>query len=363
MSESVPSSITGFANRRIRTDSVASFTYFEEPQESVLLDENEVITDQSDEDDDPLVSPEADDDGDLEAGHVSMRRRKSSGFSRLSVEDPLLYRHDSTKSNTSVYGSAGRTSQKIRIMTEDLTIVIAGFNSSYSGLAGYIALCVCTFGLGYLLFRWLPRWHVRLVGSQRPLQECSWVVIEVSFERPVHRKLSAYLGQNQWGEFTTHRVQVEQYGHSVSTVFGSQEKIKSREYDDEEDDPVVAALRFLDYRYIRFIFHPLKDKFVLNSSWKDPTWTNVKSIKAGLDTDERLKREKVFGMNIIDIEQKSVPQLLIDEVRFILLFSLSYILIISGLPSILRISGCQSHFMVTRRVLLLRSVYILDLDH
>ena len=122
-----------------------------------------------------------------------------------------------------------------------------------------------------------------------------------------------------------HYIHVEQYGHSVSTVFGSQEKPILQDFE-EDDDPVMVVLRFLDYRYIRFVFHPLKDRFVLNSSWKDPTWTNVKSIRAGLDTDERLKREKVFGMNLIDIEQKSAPQLLVDEVCFALsLFLLVYL--------------------------------------
>ena len=91
------------------------------------------------------------------------------------------------------------------------------------------------------------------------------------------------------------------------------EKRRLHEYD-EDDDPVMMQLRFLDYRYIRFCYHPLKDKFVLSSDWKDPTWTNVKSIRAGLDSDERYRREQVFGMNQIDIKQKSIPQLLIDEV-------------------------------------------------
>lgn len=104
----------------------------------------------------------------------------------------------------------------------------------------------------------------------------------------------------------------EEYGHSVSTVFGSQGKGVLRDYD-EEDDPVMQNLRFLDYRYIRFVFHPLKDKFVLNSNFKDPTWTDVKSIRSGLDSDERHKREQVFGKNMIDIKQKSVIQLLFDE--------------------------------------------------
>ena len=74
----------------------------------------------------------------------------------------------------------------------------------------------------------------------------------------------------------------------------------------------MDALRFLDYRYIRFIYHPQKDKFVLNTSWNSSR--DVKCIRIGLSADERLKRHKIYGMNIIDIEQKSVAQLLFDEV-------------------------------------------------
>ena len=57
----------------------------------------------------------------------------------------------------------------------------------------------------------------------------------------------------------------------------------------------------------------MKDKFVLNSNFKDPSWTDVKSIRAGLDGEERHKREQVFGKNLINIQQKSVVQLLVDE--------------------------------------------------
>lgn len=106
----------------------------------------------------------------------------------------------------------------------------------------------------------------------------------------------------------------QQYGHSVSTVFGSVgEKTRLRGFD-EEDDPVMLHLRFLDYRYIRFCFHPLKDRFVLSSNWKDPSWTDAKSIRVGLDGDERHQREQVFGLNLVDVQQKSIPQLLVDEV-------------------------------------------------
>ena len=111
-----------------------------------------------------------------------------------------------------------------------------------------------------------------------------------------------------------HQIVTIQYGHVASTVFGLRGK-KSLSLDyDEDDDPVMTHLRFLDYRYVAFCYHPLKDKFVLCSDWKDPKWTDVKSIRAGLDSDERHRREQIFGKNQIDIQEKSIPQLLVDEV-------------------------------------------------
>lgn len=62
----------------------------------------------------------------------------------------------------------------------------------------------------------------------------------------------------------------------------------------------------------------MKDRFVLSNSWKDPAWTDVKSIRAGIGSDEKENREHVFGKNIIDIKQKTIPQLLVDEVRILL---------------------------------------------
>jgi len=82
---------------------------------------------------------------------------------------------------------------------------------------------------------------------------------------------------------------------------------------DEEEDPVMEQLHFLDYRYIRFCFNPLKDRFLMTNTWKDPTWNNVEVIRNGIDSDEKESRELVFGRNLIDIEQKSVGQLLVDE--------------------------------------------------
>ncbi|KAI9837580.1 MAG: hypothetical protein M1819_007231 [Sarea resinae] len=290
MSESVPTSIASFAHHRTRTGSTASFAYFQEDEEPVEWPEDEAIVDDS-EDEDELGG----NDIDLESQSISRHHRKSSTYSRLSAQDSLLTRHDSATTDASGSRRAGRISQKIYILTEDLTIVVAGFTTSMIGFVVYAIICTLTLGLGFLLFRWLPRWRVRLIGSPSPLRACTWVVVE-----------------NEWGEFGVLDVSKQKYGLPVSSVFGYKEKGRLQDYDDN-DDPVINNLRSLDYRYIRFCYHPLKDKFVLSNKWKDPGWTDVKAVRVGLDGDEKEKRAQVFGENNLDIQEKSIPQLLVDE--------------------------------------------------
>lgn len=106
-------------------------------------------------------------------------------------------------------------------------------------------------------------------------------------------------------------VEKKLYGRPMSTVFGSTEKQLLL---DDEHDPVITELRMLNYRYVRLFFNQQKAKFVLFTGWKDPNWTDTRAVRSGLDIDERHVREVVFGNNDIDIEEKSIPQLLVDEV-------------------------------------------------
>ena len=291
---------------------MASFTYFQEDDESPEWSEDQAIVDEED-DTDYGKQPREDIDHDLESGIISSQKRKTSDFPKSTAEEPLLHRHDSTKTDASGFGRGARFSQKIYVVSEDLTVVVAGFTTKPLGLILYLTVCILSLGLGYLILRWLPHWRVRLTGSPKPLRECEWVVLEV---RQRHRKskTAAKVDQNQWGEFMVQKIGTAQYGHVASTVFGLREK-KSLSLDyDEDDDPVMTHLRFLDYRYISFCFHPLRDRFVMCSDWKDPNWTDVKSIRVGINSDERHRREQIFGKNQINIKQKSVPKLLVDEV-------------------------------------------------
>ena len=299
--------MSAFSHRRARADSTTSFVYYDENDEtqdpdtpSLLEGEDEYprrsIGDIGDlefgevlEDDDDS----ADRDYDVEPDDYVLRRR-SSTLSRSSVRAHLL-RRDSVATERSSR-VAGRSSQKLYMKNEDLTIAIAGFRTSRVGFSLYICLCVITGGLGYLLLRWLPRWYVAVVGQASNLRDCDWVVIE-----------------NEWGEMVILDVQVKSYGRPLSSVFGLSEKMFAESFDDDTD-PLIHDLRTLDYRYIRLCFHPLKDKFIMTNGWKDPEWTDVRIARAGLDSDEKNLREILFGNNLIDIEQKPTSQLLVDEV-------------------------------------------------
>jgi cation-transporting ATPase 13A2 len=299
MSESVPTSISSFAHRRARADSTTSFAYYDETlDEDADVEEDAIAEEYGEIEYDGYTVEELDE---LENGGSptpSRRRRKSSGFSgRSSVDRPLLNRQSSGSSTGSADGTRGRrTNQKIYILTEDLTIVVAGFDTSRIGFAIYLAICTVTVGLAWLVFQWIPKWKVALVGRAAPLKECAWLVIE-----------------NQWGEFAVQQIDEQEYGRSLSSVFGVPEKDRHRDYD-EDFDPVIRQLRCLDYRYIRFCYNPLKDKFVLANTWQDPAWTNVTALREGLDTEERDYRELVFGKNMIDLAEKPLGQLLVEEV-------------------------------------------------
>ena len=175
MSESVPSSITGFASRRrARTDSLTSFTYYEETNNGPDAEEETI----SDSEEAPsAIESDSDEASDTDVRTKSLSpRRKSSSYSMFSVEDPLLH---CTATSSSLTERGDSTSQKSYIVTEDMTIVIAGFKTSPLGYAFYLFLCCSTLGVAYLLMRWLPRWKVNMIGNVAALRECSWVVIEV----------------------------------------------------------------------------------------------------------------------------------------------------------------------------------------
>lgn len=317
VAESLPTSVSAFHRRRPRADSTTSFTYYQGDEDDE--DEPEILPGQHDrahrdslsDVGDMRFGEEDEDSLDIEDARLSdeyILRRRSSTFSRSSVHDRLL-RTDSSRTFASGRMD-GRQSQKVYMVNEDLTIAIAGFRTSRIGHIVYVLLCICSLGLAWLLLRWLPRWHVKLLGQPCALGASDWVVIEVR-ESQLMQQHSTNAAQNSWGEMVVLDVEKKLYGRPMSTIFGSGEKVYAM---DDDPDPIVDELRMLNYRYVRLFYHQQKDQFVLFNGWKDPNWTNIRAVRAGLDSDEKHVREVVFGRNDIDIEQKSISRLLVDEV-------------------------------------------------
>ncbi|KAL2813331.1 hypothetical protein BDW59DRAFT_154862 [Aspergillus cavernicola] len=289
ISESIPSSVASFSHRRIRRDSITSFSHHQEHEEGAhdwghrdSLDLENGIDD--------LAAAELDDtNGSIKFSY----RSRQSTYRQSSSEDPLLPRRSlSVESTDREWKSGGRIKQDIHIASEDSTIAIAGFTTATAGAALYYMLCALTFGFAFLLLRWFPRWRVRLLGRSSPLNACDWVVVE-----------------DQWKQFSICEVRHQAYERPLSTIFAD----SYRYLYDEDSDPTVEHLRYFDYRYLRFFYHSLEDKFLLISGWKDPSWTNAKSMRTGLNAEDRDGREQIFGRNVINIQQKSLLQLLVDE--------------------------------------------------
>lgn len=150
-----------------------SFTYFQDEEDFAEWSNEDAVDVDSDIE---VASPDGLDEADLESHRGSFVSKR---LSRDSVEHPLLSRYLSASSYGRDRRTGGRLNQKVYIASEDLTAVFAGFSTSPTGYAIYLSLCILTGGLAYLLFRWLPRWRVRLIGKATQLGKCQWVAIEV----------------------------------------------------------------------------------------------------------------------------------------------------------------------------------------
>ena len=193
--------------------------------------------------------------------------------------------------------------QRFYISEEDLVIGIAGYKNSRSKILIYRLTCIFTFGLFYLLMLWLPSRRVKLCGLRCPLGKAEWVVIE-----------------NEFGEIQIETVQREWYNRPLSTILHNEHNVMEDSdaeiyhHHASEKNPNMPILIYFHYRYIKFIYSPLEDIFKTNNNWADPDWLDLKTVYAGLPTSIQEDRVLAFDKNQIDLKNKSITELLWDEV-------------------------------------------------
>lgn len=194
----------------------------------------------------------------------------------------------------SAYSSSTTKYQRYYLAEEDLVIGIAGYSTCIAKMLVYYFICISTFGLGYLILRWLPKYRVNLMGNKTALGKADWCVIE-----------------NEFGELVIVPIRKLKFNERLSSFLRvHQDGVEEM----SEKDPIIDVLHSFTYRYIKFFYNPLEDIFKTNSNWCDPRWMNVRNTRDGVSQLLHEQRSEIFNKNSIEIEEKSVFTLLIDEV-------------------------------------------------
>lgn len=192
--------------------------------------------------------------------------------------------------------------QRYYLAEEDIVIGIAGYSDCWWKQVIYYFICVITFGIGFLLLRWFPRYRINLLGNQRPLGKADWCVIE-----------------NEFGELTIVDISKMRLNERLSHYLTVTQK--TTDEDDfeipeanKEANPVIPYVHSFEYRYIKFFYNPVDDIFKTNSTWYDIHWLNIKNLREGCSQQLHEQRTEIFGGNSIEIKEKTIGQLLLDEV-------------------------------------------------
>ena len=179
---------------------------------------------------------------------------------------------------------------------DDLDFTATGRLETTLGVFLYYMLSVISGGLFYLVCRWFINVEIHIKSRSCPLKEASHVVIT-----------------NQWDEVNYVRVNSMEFRGYLSEVFPAMFEGEHPHFVDR----VVDTLFYFEYRYFRFILNPYSGQFEPNYAWCDPKWTSVDELLQGhstLSSDAIRQRNALFGLNTVDIQEKSTIRLLFDEV-------------------------------------------------
>lgn len=251
----------------------------------------------------PRQRPDRNSDSDVDSGYglyieERFRRRSTDSGDKNSLR--LVSDHLDTEQNAFLEDYTPVTQhQRYYLAEEDIVIGIAGYSDCLWKKVVYYFVCILTAGLGYLVLRWVPRYRISLMGNPCPLGKADWCVIE-----------------NEYGELTIVEIDKTRFGERLSHFL----PVTSNKTEDEEiveakeANPVVPYVHSFEYRYIKFFHNPVDDMFKTNTTWFDLHWLNVRTLREGTSQTLQEQRALLFGKNNIEIKEKSVVQLLVNEV-------------------------------------------------
>ncbi|GAA6024141.1 hypothetical protein JCM10207_001596 [Rhodosporidiobolus poonsookiae] len=221
--------------------------------------------------------------------------------------------------------------QLVYIADEDLPLRFVGLHLSPLKQAAWALACVVSAGGVWLVGRWMPGLWRKGVGRMGEFDKAKYVVVET------HHHASQILPL-QTLRFATpqplssifppsvtlppaHRDDVVHPSSASLSLSGGDTPLGNgagngaagKKKPKFGAGPTVDEVKFVDYRYYRFLLHP-DGGFRMVREWKSPLWTSLPALRRGLSASDLVLRATLFGRNAIEIEAKSVGALLMDEV-------------------------------------------------
>ncbi|GAA5917468.1 hypothetical protein JCM6882_006480 [Rhodosporidiobolus microsporus] len=247
------------------------------------------------------------------------------------------------------------THQLVYIPDEDLPLRFVGLHLQLVRLAAWWVGCVVSLGGLWLLGRWMPNLWRKAVGRPGEFERARYVVVETHHHAsqilplqtlrfptpqplstifppsvsipPAHRDDVVHPSSTGGDEIPLAN------GNGVGVAATIAAKKKQKQFG---AGPTVDEIKFVDYRYYRFLLHP-DGGFRMVREWKDPFWTSLPALRRGVLTSpsgsstplgsstasiststsgiaDLTLRQTLFGSNAIEIEAKSIGTLLMDEV-------------------------------------------------
>lgn len=205
-----------------------------------------------------------------------------------------------------------RTKQQIYLADEDTLIRISGYRTRQSHYIMYMAACIFSLGIIGLLSLWFPRWRLRYVYQEADFADAEFVVVE-----------------NQWGDISKEAFMSVPFARPLKSVFPPTSRDPPCTYAEAQsmlhdavpdeircghDGEEIVDLLMFEYRYTRFLLHPPTGRFRTIREWRDGKWTSTDLMRQGISTELERERRVFFGLNVIDIAEKSSLDLLISEV-------------------------------------------------
>ncbi|KAK3818066.1 MAG: P5-type ATPase cation transporter-domain-containing protein [Linnemannia elongata] len=114
-----------------------------------------------------------------------------------------------------------RCQQRVYLEEEDVELIFTGYRFRKHRIYLYYIFCALSFGIIFLLGRWMPRHYIAFVAQKCEMNHAEFIVV-----------------QNEWGQLAMESVFTKYYGGPIDSVF-SPEQMEKSEDNDSYDETVV----------------------------------------------------------------------------------------------------------------------------